>query len=76
MAVDYSSQDFRHSLAAIDAASCDGVISRDGVFLLNRSKLRVNGEDSLKLGGSSCCKLLGAKICRNITFHYLLRSSR
>ncbi|EPB66808.1 hypothetical protein ANCCEY_14100 [Ancylostoma ceylanicum] len=29
MAVDYSSQDFRHSLAAIDAASCDGVISRD-----------------------------------------------
>ncbi|RCN35708.1 hypothetical protein ANCCAN_18426 [Ancylostoma caninum] len=31
MAVDYSSQDFRQSLAAIDAASRDGVISRDGV---------------------------------------------
>ncbi|ETN82409.1 phosphotyrosine interaction domain protein [Necator americanus] len=31
MAVDYSSQDFRHSLAAIDAAARDGVVSRDGV---------------------------------------------
>ncbi|PIO54755.1 hypothetical protein TELCIR_23874, partial [Teladorsagia circumcincta] len=31
MAVDYSSQDFRQSLAAIDAASRDGVASREGV---------------------------------------------
>ncbi|VDO61565.1 unnamed protein product [Heligmosomoides polygyrus] len=31
MAVDYSSQDFRQSLAAIDAASRDGVTSREGV---------------------------------------------
>ncbi|KAK6053149.1 hypothetical protein COOONC_09344, partial [Cooperia oncophora] len=30
MAVDYSSQDFRQSLAAIDAASRDGVTSREG----------------------------------------------
>ncbi|XGW17255.1 hypothetical protein V3C99_002117 [Haemonchus contortus] len=31
MAVDYSSQDFRQSLAAIDAAARDGVASREGV---------------------------------------------
>ncbi|PAV83587.1 hypothetical protein WR25_26327 [Diploscapter pachys] len=31
MAVDYSSQDFRQSLAAIDAASREGALSRDGV---------------------------------------------
>ena len=30
MAVDYSSQDFRQSLAAIDAASREGALSRDG----------------------------------------------
>lgn len=47
MAVDYSSQDFRQSLAAIDAASRDGVISRDGGFPLH-CRLRYTSEYCLK----------------------------